>query len=411
MRVTFPSRTLRFPRGRFVELAATVFLWQASLGIFMLTLVQAYLPQHLNTSNAFPGYALACYSLARFVWQMPAGWIADRVGRRLVLVAGIAVGIPVLCAMMLFPSGTLFLAFSGLYGLAAATMWPAFLAHVGDTNEPSRRGHVMHYLNLAQMLGLGVGAIIGVVLGDFVSYTAVFIACLALNGLALAVALRPDKAPVVPIVRLKGEKLQLSAFRSILRPGVLMLGGIILFLSLGIAVQTPAIGTYLTQVLHVQMHQMALLLILPAGVAAFIAFRFSHLADRFGRGPPLVIGLAVTALCLFALTLTRSPIIVVNLAVLAGLAYAISVPAWSAAALDATQVQSRGVLLGSLAAVQGLGGAVGQAAGGQVSAMYGPEAPFKFAAILLGVAVVLTVIHIQHLRLKRELPPPNTTYL
>ncbi len=406
MRISLPLYAAGTHRRRLIELAATVFLWQASLGIFMLTLVQAYLPQHLNTSNAFPGYALASYSLARFLWQMPAGWIADRVGRRLVLAVGIAVGIPVLAAMMLFPSGTLFLAFSGLYGLAAATMWPAFMAHVGDTNEPAKRGQVMHYLNLAQMLGLGVGAMIGVVLGDFVSYTAVFIACLALNGLALAVAMRPDHAPVVAVARKKTEALQIGAFRSIMKPGILMLAAIILFLSLGIAVQTPAIGTYLTQVLHVQMHQMALLLIAPAAVAAVIAFRFSRLADRFGRQLPLIVGLAVTALCLFALTLTRSPFIVVNLAVLAGLAYAISVPAWCAAALDATQVQTRGVLLGSLAAVQGLGGAVGQAAGGRVSEAYGPEAPFKFAAILLGVAMVLTVIHLQHLRMNRDLSPP-----
>jgi predicted MFS family arabinose efflux permease len=115
----------------------------------------------------------------------------------------------------------------------------------------------------------------------------------------------------------------------------------------------------------------------------------------------------VTALCLFALTLTRSPFVAVNLAVLAGLAYAISVPAWCAAALDATHVQTRGVLLGALAAVQGLGGAVGQAAGGRVSEMYGPEAPFRAAAALLGVAIVLTVLHLQHLRMTRDvtLPP------
>ena len=92
----------------------------------------------------------------------------------------------------------------------------------------------------------------------------------------------------------------------------------------------------------------------------------------------------------------------VNLAVLAGLAYAVSVPAWSAAALDATQVHSRGALLGALAAVQGLGGAVGQAAGGQVSEMYGPVAPFKFAAIFLGVAILLTLVHVQHLRRQRD---------
>jgi MFS family permease len=405
MRVGIPFLSFKTPRRRLIELAATVFLWQASLGIFMLTLVQSYLPQQLNASNAFPGYALASYSLARFLWQAPAGWLADRFGKRLVLTIGIAIGIPVLAAMMLFPGGTLFLGFSGLYGLAAATMWPAFMAHIGDTNDPAKRGQVMHYLNLAQMLGLGTGAIIGVMLGDFVSYTAVFLACLALNGIALAVAMRPDDLPVVKAIK-KTEEFQISAIRSIMKPGVLMLGGIILFLSLGIAVQTPAIGTYLSQVVHVQMHQMALLIIAPAAVAAVIAFRFSHLSDRFGRQLPLIVGLAVTALCLFALTLTHSPFIVVNLAVLAGLAYAVSVPAWCAAALDATQAHSRGVLLGALAAVQGLGGAVGQAAGGRVSEVYGPAAPFKFAAILLGVAILLTVVHLQHQRSRDSLSLP-----
>jgi MFS family permease len=392
-----------------LELAATVFLWQASLGIFMLTLVQNYLPQKLDSSAAFPGYALASYSLARFLWQMPAGWLADRFGRQPVLAIGIAVSIPVLGAMMLFPSGHLFLVFSGLYGLAAATMWPAFLAHVGDTNEPAQRGRVMYLLNIAQMLGLGAGVMVGMLLGDFVSYTAVFLACLALNGLALAVALRPVDATVITQTRTKAEKFQIGALAKILKPGILILGGIILFLSLGIAVFTPTVGTYVKEQLNVPMSEMALLLILPAAVAAVIAFRFSRLSDRFGRQLPLLVGLAVIALSLFALTLTHSPFIAVNLAVLAGLAYAVSVPAWCAAALDATQVHSRGVLLGALAAVQGLGGAVGQAAGGRVSEMYGPVAPFKFAAALLGVAILLTLVYVQHQRIKGEvfLLPPN----
>jgi MFS family permease len=399
-----PSFRSRIPPARSLELAATVFLWQASIGIFMLTLVQKYLTQQLDASAAFPGYALASYSAARFLWQPPAGWLADKFGRRLVIAIGIATGIPILGMMMLLPSANLFLVFSALYGLSAATMWPAFLAHVGDTHEPARRGRVLFCLNVAQMLGLGAGVFVGVMLGDLVSYTAVFLACLAFNGLALVVALRRRDAPVFEDAaqERKGEGVQISALRAMFKPGILILGAIILFLSLGIAVQTPAIGTYAQQVLHVQMHQMALLLILPASVAAVLALRFSHLADRFGRQLPLLVGLAITALCLFALTLTRSPFIAVNLAVLAGLAYAVSVPAWSAAALDATQVHSRGALLGALAAVQGLGAALGQAAGGQVSEMYGPVAPFKFAAMFLGVAILLTLVYLQHQRMQRD---------
>ncbi len=385
------------------DLVLAVFLWQASLGIFFLSLTQQYLRQELGASAAFPGYALALYSLARFLWQTPAGWLADRFGRRLLLSVGIGTGIPILALMMALPDRHLFLVFSGLYGLAAATMWPALLAHIGDTSEPDRRGQALHFLNLAQLLGLGAGTMVGVFLGDLVSYTAVFLACLAFNLLALAAAVRQGQAPVAPLSPTEETgRSSLSGLRLMLTPGVLILGAIILFLSLGIAVQTPAIGTYTSQVLHAEMHQMAFLLVLPASVGAVIALKSSHISDRFGRQVPLIIGLAVTALSLFALTLTRSPFVAVNLAVLAGLAYAISVPAWCAAAIDATQVHCRGLLLGAFAAVQGLGGAAGQAAGGKVSEMYGPLAPFNFAAILLGVAILLTVVYFRHQHWQRR---------
>lgn len=399
-----PSAPLEavFRKLRGLDLILLVFLWHAALGIFFLALVQQYLRQELGASAAFPGYALASYSLARFVWQTPAGWLADKLGRRVMLCAGIAIGLPALALMMALPSKHLFLAFSGLYGLSAATMWPALLAHVGDTHEPNRRGRALHFLNMAQLLGLGLGTMIGVFLGDLVSYTSVFIACLSFNLLALFVSLRHQPAPACPVGKECGEEVQLSALRSMLRPGVMILGAIILFLSLGIAVQTPAIGVYTDQVLRVQMHQAAYLLLLPGAAAVVVALKCSHLADRFGRHLPLIVGLTVTALSLFALTLTRSPFLAVNLAALAGLSYAVSVPAWCAAAIDATQVHCRGLLLGTLATLQGLGGAAGQAAGGKVSEMYGPLAPFHFAAILLGVAVLLTVVHIRHQQLQRR---------
>ena len=53
------------------------------------------------------------------------------------------------------------------------------------------------------------------------------------------------------------------------------------------------------------------------------------------------------------------------------------------------------MLMGALTAVQGLGGAMGQALGGAVGQAYGPLAPFKFGAILLGAALLLTVVHLQ----------------
>jgi MFS family permease len=176
-------------------------------------------------------------------------------------------------------------------------------------------------------------------------------------------------------------------------PGVAMLAVIVLFLTLGTSLHTPMIGAYTRDVLQVKMSYLALLFPLPALVAGIAMWKFGRHADRFGRQVPLVGGLFIAALCMFSLTLTRDPFIVVNLVVLAGLAYAVSVPAWGAAALDATDVGSRGLWLGALSAVQGLGVAGGQALGGLIGGVWGPLAPFKLAALLLMVALALTMSH------------------
>jgi len=384
-----------------LELTFTVLLWQASVGIFLLSLLQKYLPEELGAGAAFPGYAMAGYGLAKFVCQTPAGWLADRIGRRVTLSLGAFLALPAVVLMMQVREPHLFLAFSALYGLSGAAIWPALMAHVGDTHDPSRRGQAMNKLNMAQLIGLGLGTIAGTFLVDYISYLAAFIVALSLNGLAFLLTARhlprrqADRGPrVVEAVK---------AATTIKGPwtlSIVILAAISLFLSLGINFYAPALGAYTSQVLHVEMSQLALMIIAPALVGALIISRAGHLSDRFGRQMPLMVGLGVCAVSLFALTRTSSSLLAVNLAVLAGLAYAVAVPAWSAAALDATQVGSRGLLLGALAAVQGLGSAAGQALGGTVGEAWGPLAPFRFAALMLVVALLLTLLHMHHHRLR-----------
>jgi MFS family permease len=381
-------------RARVLELAIIVFLWQAAVGVYFLSLVQQYLPQQLDTGMAYPGYAMAAYGIAKFLWQAPAGWIADRVGRRQTMMAGMALSLPVLVAMMEVPDSRAFLGFSALLGIAAATMWPAFMAHVGETTPHGRRARTMSLLNIAQLAGIGAGTFAGVMMVDFVTYGAAFWICIAFTMLALIVVtsrITPQETQAPrPVENIVAAKQRDPAAWS---PGVLMLAVIVLFLTLGTSLHTPMIGAYTQDVLQVKMSHMALLFILPAAAAAFALWRFQKHADRVPRHVPLIAGLFVAALSIFALTLTREPFIVANLVVLAGLAYAISIPAWGAAALDATDVGSRGLWLGALSAVQGLGVAGGQALGGAIGGVWGPLAPFKLAALLLLIALALIVSH------------------
>jgi MFS family permease len=391
-------------RIRAIELAAVVFLWQAAVGVYFLSLVQQYLPQALNAGAAYPGYAMACYGVAKFAWQPIAGWIADRAGRRVTMVAGMAFSIPILALMMQIPSERWFLGFSALLGIGAATMWPAFMAHVGETTPHERRARTMSVLNLAQMAGIGIGTVAGVVAVDFVTYGAAFWACIGFMALALAMVVRSIDVDRVHEPLLAARAATPQRDPAAWTPGIVVLAVIVLFLTLGTSMHTPMIGAYTRDVLHVKMSYMAMLFPAPALAAGVLLWKFGHLTDHYGRQVPLIAGLFVAALSIFALTLTDSPIIVVHLVVVAGLAYAISVPAWGAAALDATDAGSRGLWLGALAAVQGLGTAGGQALGGLVGSEWGPLAPFKFAAALLFVALVLIVGH-QRWQAKRPQEP------
>jgi MFS family permease len=266
------------------------------------------------------------------------------------------------------------------------------MAYVGETTPHGRRAHTMSLLNIAQMAGIGIGTLCGVVMVDFVTYGAAFWVCIGFSLLALAVVVnRLDVSRETTVAAIVAPVSVADAAKW--TPGIAMLAVIVLFLTLGTSLHTPMIGAYTRDVLHVKMSYMALLFPAPALVAGIAMWKFGRHADRFGRQVPLVGGLLVAALCMFGLTLTRDPFIVVNLVVLAGLGYAISVPAWSAAALDATDVGSRGLWLGALSAVQGLGVAGGQALGGVIGGVWGPLAPFKIAALLLMVALSMTMAH------------------
>jgi MFS family permease len=401
----------RFPlsaeRTRALELGGVVFLWQAAVGIYFISLVQQYLPEALNSGAAYPGYAMASYGVAKFLWQAPAGWTADRIGRRVTMVAGMAMSVPVLALMMTIPSERVFLGLSALLGIGAATMWPAFIAYVGETTPHARRARTMSTLNIAQMAGIGVGTLVGVLMVDFVTYGAAFWMCIAFNMLALAVVVRRIDVPGVRQTPAEAAPIgRAAAAEGAWRPGIGMLAIIVLFLTLGTSLHTPMIGAYTRDVLEVKMSYMAMLFPLPAVIAGAAMWRFGHLTDRFGRQVPLIAGMGVAAACIFLLTQTTSPFIVVNLVVLAGLAYAISIPAWGAAALDATDVGSRGLWLGALSAVQGLGVAGGQALGGVIGGEWGTLAPFKLAALLLMVALALTVANqYAHSRQRRGVAP------
>jgi MFS family permease len=137
---------------------------------------------------------------------------------------------------------------------------------------------------------------------------------------------------------------------------------------------------------------MGLMLAVPGTITALALLPAGHLADRLGRKPPIVAGLALLTLCYAGAPTTTNLLVVTAGATLAGLGYALAVPAWNALAMDRIPDESRGLLLGAVATVQGAGLAVGPIIGGSLWEHIHPYAPFVAGALLLLVATLLSLL-------------------
>ena len=155
------------------------------------------------------------------------------------------------------------------------------------------------------------------------------------------------------------------------------------------AMVSPILMIFLQENLAVGMTDLATAYLPAALVWALLPTRLGKLADRFGRKPLMVLGMAVAA---------GSSFLIPGLASLAGLAalwalqalcYAAGDPAEQALVADLTGGDQRGRAYGLYTLAAGLGATVGPLVGGWLYEALGPQAPFYANGIVLALCTLL----------------------
>jgi len=85
------------------------------------------------------------------------------------------------------------------------------------------------------------------------------------------------------------------------------------------------------------------------------------------------------------------PLVVSLGATLGGLGYALAVPAWNALTMDRIPSDSRGAMLGIVAALQGIGLVIGPEVGGRLWDTVSHFAPFLASAAVLTTGALLAL--------------------
>ncbi len=135
-------------------------------------------------------WVVLAYLLAITCLIVSAGRLGDLLGRRRVLLAGVALFslASALCAVA--PSLGILIGARALQGVGAALMMALTLAMVGDTVGKARTGSAMGLLGTLSAIGTALGPTLGGVLIDGFGWRGLFVPCAALGLLTLALGYR-----------------------------------------------------------------------------------------------------------------------------------------------------------------------------------------------------------------------------
>jgi MFS family permease len=377
-------------------LAVLAFAQDAIYALIFLTYMNHYLLVVLKASPGLPAYTLALYGATRLVIHPIAGKLIDSTSPRLVFRASIIIQLGGV-ALLLFAHGlAVFLVATVLLAAGAASVWPLIYETLARTQPQAAHGEAAGMLTVVGYVGTGAGLLSGVLLGRFVHRPAAFLltgAFVALAGVTQGSG-HFDKTIGVASSAKTGPGKTLAARIASSGPtrgGRIVFFGLIMFLDFAaISSLAGVYGPFTRISLGIDLLTTVLLLIptaLAAAVSLFVASRKSRPQRRLKEMSILYSLAGAGALGLAAFP---TPSIALVIAVALGAGAGGIGPIVAATVVDLSGTGQRGLVVGSLLAVEGLGSVAGPAIVGFITDLLSPRAGMAAIGLIFGALMVIT---------------------
>ena len=193
----------------------STFLLRTAFGALLL-LIASYVPYETNY-EALRNVAIIAvpYPLAEMLTANYFGLISDRIGRKVIIVAGTSLAAVVVVLYTLSNNVWYLAAMHGIHGIgAAATVAPA-IAMIADHANRCDRGRQMGWFDYSTFLGYIIGAVAGGFMIDFTGPVAGFVLVAILLGASatmLQLLVRKEK-PVVKASSVEGFRALKKVFK------------------------------------------------------------------------------------------------------------------------------------------------------------------------------------------------------
>ena len=365
----------------------------------VVPLLPLYLKERLGASATLVGLVVATFAAVETLFKTAWGSVADRIGRRPVIIWGLVLSSTAPLLMTLLRSAWLFVPLRLIDGIGSAALWPAAAAVMADRTTGAERATAMGTLNMCFLSGLAIGPSLGLFVSGFTGsyYLGFYLASALLLGAAMLAArvFREGEHGADGTHHQRPGEWAAGFLRGIRQSPLLLSMLFVAFIQMvGVGLLAPILVIYAHEVVQLSDQLIGtVFLVIVLGVA-IASVPGGRLADRIGRPRTVMWGMAMASAGMWMLPLAgRGNLAVLGVAaLLLGGSYAVSSPAWLALMSEAAPSGSTGMVMGASETAQGAGLVIGPLLGGILYDSLGPQIPFVASAALLTAGAALAIV-------------------
>lgn len=354
-----------------------------------MSLSSSFLPilaNELDPSGALVGLVVSAWFFSRIFIEIPAGIISDRVGRRRLLVFGLALSFfgPIVSSQ----ATHIYILIFGraIWGMGTALYFMSNMAILMDILPIASRGKALGIFQGFEFIGSFIGAPLGAVLATYIPFTQVFYVTAFFMFTSFIMAIRSDKIKELKNEGGKDTNLNLREnLKSLLNANIIIVCLCNLFRMFNrFGIYQTVLQLYLNQAQGLSVGDIGW--VISMRVAGMVLFLFvaGSLSDRIGRKPVLILGYIISAVALFAFSRADNMYLMLMSGLIAGAGDAFDMTTLMALLTDIAPSSARGVAVGLFRTFQDVGGFLGPIIFMLVFTRFSPVYSFY-----LGISLVL----------------------